>query len=181
MKYQSIKKQSGAVLAISLALLAAITLLAAMNMQRAGLQTRIIANTIHKDAKFLGNLNEQDFWYLYLKTADLGDPILSAPIREYTVNEGGGRDYQPVELNMMNTISDYPVQVDNRLILLPAEPGINALAQGQEVGSRIKLRYRLWTRADLVNRAPGQASEYQVSGLSFPALNSSKNSLYSAP
>jgi len=46
------RKQSGAVLAISLVMLTAITFLALMNMQRSGLQTRIVANIQQKEMVF---------------------------------------------------------------------------------------------------------------------------------
>ena len=46
------RKQSGAVLAISLVMLTAITFLALMNMQRSGLQTKIVANIKQKELVF---------------------------------------------------------------------------------------------------------------------------------
>ena len=91
MNYGSKQKQSGAVLAISLVLLSAITLLAAMNMQRAGLQTRIASNITHKEATFNTVLSEQDRWFFDLSTMDLSNPILSAPIRQFNLNAEIGR------------------------------------------------------------------------------------------
>jgi hypothetical protein len=182
MKYTPIKKQSGAVLAISLVLLSAITLLAAMNMQRAGLQTRITANISHNEVTFNTVLSDQDTWFFDLSTSDLSNPILSAPIRQFNL-DNGTRDYTPVVLNQLNQSgATYAVQVDNQLIMTDPIIGEIALAEGEEAGNRVLFRYHLWSRGDLAGRdANSSTSEYQVSGISFPALNSSKNSLYSPP
>jgi len=50
-------RQSGSVLAISLVLLTAITLIAMMNMQRSGLQTKIVANLQHHEMAFNQSTN----------------------------------------------------------------------------------------------------------------------------
>jgi ABC-type lipoprotein release transport system permease subunit len=182
MRYTPVQKQSGAVLAISLVLLSAITLLAAMNMQRAGLQTRIAANISHNEVTFNTVLSDQDAWFFDLSTTDLSNPILSAPIRQFNL-DNGNRNYTPVVLNQLNQSgAAYAVQVDNQLIMTDPIIGTNALAEGEEVGNRVLFRYHLWSRGDLAGRnANSSTSEYQVSGISFPALNSSKNSLYSPP
>jgi hypothetical protein len=51
---------TGSVLAISLVLLTAITLIAIMGMQRAGLQTKIVANIQHKEIAFNTALGDID-------------------------------------------------------------------------------------------------------------------------
>jgi hypothetical protein len=56
-------QQSGSVLAISLVLLTAITLIAIMGMQRAGLQTKITGAIQHKEENFNMNLNDIDIIY----------------------------------------------------------------------------------------------------------------------
>lgn len=187
--YKITKRQSGSVLAISLVLLTAITLLAAMNMQRAGLQTRITANILHKEQLFNSALNEQEFWFERLRTTDTGDPILSEPIREFDVNESGGRDYKPVTLDPMVAINtsnnanatNTPVAT-NLLILIGSTPGVNSLAQGQEAGNRVLYRYQLQSSADFANRTEGRSrTESQITGISFPGLNTTQNSLYAAP
>lgn len=53
--------QSGSVLAISLVLLTAITLIAIMGLQRAGLQTKISGAIQHYEAAFNCNLSELDW------------------------------------------------------------------------------------------------------------------------
>lgn len=189
MNYQAINKQSGAVLAISLVLLTAITLLASMNMHRAGLQTRITANILHQELLFNGALNEQEFWFFRLRTTDTGDPVLSAPLRSFDVNATGGRDYKPVVLNTINpanmsnnaNLTNTP-NITNELVLLGATPGVNALAQGQEAGDRVLYKYQLRSNANFASRSQGNArTESQITGMSFPGLNTSKNSYYSAP
>ncbi len=183
MRYTPAKKQSGAVLAISLVLLSAITLLAAMNMQRAGLQTRIAANISHNEVIFNSVFNYQGALFKNLSNTDLSDPVLSAPIRQFTISNGN-KDYTPVVLNRVNLASGttYGVQVDNQLIMTDVIIGANSLAEGEEAGNRVLFRYHLWSRGDIAGRdANSSTSEYQVSGISFPALNSSKNSLFSPP
>ena len=182
MNYSSVQKQSGAVLAISLVLLSAITLLAAMNMQRAGLQTRIASNIFHKEETFNTVLSDQDTWFFDLSNTDLSDPILSAPIRQFNL-DNGTKNYTPVLLDQINQSgSNFAVQVDNQLIMIDAIPGQLVLAQGEDTGSRVLFRYHLWSRGDIANRpVDSSTSQYQVSGISFPALNSNKNSYYSPP
>jgi hypothetical protein len=182
MKYSSVQKQSGAVLAISLVLLSAITLLAAMNMQRAGLQTRITSNIFHKEETFNTVLSDQDTWFFDLSNTDLSDPILSAPIRQFNL-DNGTKNYTPVALTQLNQSgSSFAVQVDNQLIMTEAIRGQNSLAEGDEAGNRVLFRYRLWSRGDIAGRpVDSSTSQYQVSGISFPALDSRKNSLYSQP
>ena len=52
------QQQSGSVLAISLVLLTAITLIAVMNMQRAGLQTKIVGALQHREGDYNKVANE---------------------------------------------------------------------------------------------------------------------------
>lgn len=182
--YQTTHKQSGSVLAISLVLLTAITLIAAMGMQRSSLQTRITANVLHKELLFNTAMNEQEFWFNFLRTASTGDPQLSDPIRSFRVDpDTGGKIYEPVDLDtMIPTNFSANTDVVNQLILVGSTPGVNSLAQGQEIGNRVLYRYQLSSTANLANRIGGRAQpENQVTGVSFPGLNTGKNSLYSTP
>jgi Tfp pilus assembly protein PilX len=185
MKYQTVKKQSGAVLAISLVLLTAITVLAVISMQRAGLQTRITGNILHREMLFNSAMNEQESWFYQLKTADTGDAVLSEPIRSFTVNGDGSRTYTPVTLDADNTVPGTtkarPIQTQNELLLLGAIEGKISLAQGQESGDRVLFRYELQSES-AIGRIEGRSmDETQITGMSFPGLNTSKNSLYAAP
>lgn len=182
MNYQMINKQSGSVLVISLVLLTVITLLAVMNMQRAGLQTRITSNILHREELFNGALNEQEYWFAQLHTAEIGDPMLSEPIRTFTPGANGTPIYEPVDMDTINSSVGDLVQVTNTLLLLSATPGVNALAQGEESGDRVLFKYELQSTAGIANRVEGRAmSEIQVTGMSFPGIQTSKNSLYSPP
>ncbi len=185
MKYQVIKKQSGAVLAISLVLLTAITVLAVISMQRAGMQTRITGNILHREMLFNSAMNEQESWFYVLKTADTGDSILSEPIRTFNLDDDGTRIYTPVSLDADNTIpgttTPRPIQTQNELILLGSISGVNALAQGQESDDRVLYRYELQSEST-IGRIEGRSmDETQITGMSFPGLNTSQNSLYAAP
>lgn len=197
MNYKTRNKQSGAVLAISLVLLSAITLLAAMNMQRAGLQTRITANILHKEQTSDSALNDQEFLFFQLQNSDTGDPILNDPIRSFTMVNGereyspvvlsamvnGVRVYSPSVLNANNTLLDY-MQTNSRLILTDTVENENiiALAEGENSGDQVLYRYELWTTASIAGQTAGRSStEYQVTGMSFPGLNNTQNSLYAAP
>ena len=62
--------QSGSVLAISLVLLTAITLLAITGMQRSGLQTKIVANLQHKETTFIAAQNILEDAYDSFQTSD---------------------------------------------------------------------------------------------------------------
>jgi hypothetical protein len=162
-------------------LLTAITVLAVMSMQRAGLQTRITGNILHREMLFNSALNEQESWFYQLKTANTGDPMLSEPLRTFDVNNDGTRVYKPVDLATINTLPVY-LDMDNKLILLGTSPGVNALAQGQEAGDRVQFRYELQSQTGIANRIEGRSmSEAQLTGMSFPGLNTSSNSLYAAP
>lgn len=63
-------RQSGSVLAISLVLLTAITLIALMGMQRSGLQTKIVANLQHHEARFNRTLAEVDDLFKTVQQVD---------------------------------------------------------------------------------------------------------------
>lgn len=181
MNYSGIKKQSGAVLAISLVLLTAITVLAVMSMQRAGLQTRITGNILHRELLFNTALNEQESWFFQLKTADTGDPTLSEPLRTFNLDPDGTRIYTPVNLADRNVIPGF-ITNRNTLRLLGAEEGVNALAQGEDSSGRVLFRYELQSQLGIDGRIEGRTmAETQHTGLSFPGLNTGQNSLYSQP
>lgn len=176
MNFPKISKQSGSVLAISLVLLTAITVLAVMSMQRAGLQTRITSNILHREILFNSALNEQESWFYQLKTAATGDAMLSEPIRSYYLDGNGSQVYIPVPLATVNVIDPF-LQMGNELIRWKNPPGKIALAQGEQNGDRITIRYQLTSATGIANRTEGRSmTETQTTGLSFPGLNTTKNS-----
>lgn len=62
--------QSGSVLAISLVLLTAITLIALMGLQRSGLQTKIVANSQHRETVYNAALSDIDETYSQIQAGN---------------------------------------------------------------------------------------------------------------
>jgi Tfp pilus assembly protein PilX len=85
---------TGSVLAISLVLLTAITLIAIMGMQRAGLQTKIVANIQHKEIAFNTALGDIDKVYQDIQegnTQTLSD-AMNSPLNIATASSGVNRN-----------------------------------------------------------------------------------------
>ena len=85
---------TGSVLAISLVLLTAITLIAIMGMQRAGLQTKIVANIQHKETAFHTALTDIDKVYQDIQEGDTQAPsdAMNSPTNITTVDSDISRD-----------------------------------------------------------------------------------------
>lgn len=164
------KDQSGAVLAISLVLLTAITFLSMMGMQRSGLQTKIVANIQHKERAFHSSLNEQEFWFLQYAT-NPKDNILQ--LINSTDNTGAPA---PVVLKDSDNIDPKAsVKVNSSAIYVL--PGINdvAFAIGEEAGFRRSYKFELNTTSSIRNRT--DLNSEQRSGFKFSGLSISNNSL----
>lgn len=87
--------QSGSVLAISLVLLTAITLVAIMGLQRSGLQTKIVANVQHREVVFNGARNLLVDAYGSFQTSDtqlLSDAIDKQKKHQYQTSIGATTD-----------------------------------------------------------------------------------------
>jgi hypothetical protein len=85
---------TGSVLAISLVLLTAITLIAIMGMQRAGLQTKIVANIQHKEVAFNTAIGDIDKVYQDIQEGDtqtLSD-AMNSPLNVATASSGINRN-----------------------------------------------------------------------------------------
>jgi hypothetical protein len=85
---------TGSVLAISLVLLTAITLIAIMGMERAGLQTKIVANIQHKEIAFNTALGDIDKVYQDIQEGDtqiLSD-AMNSPLNVVTASSGVNRN-----------------------------------------------------------------------------------------
>lgn len=83
-------QQSGSVLAISLVLLTAITLIAIMGIQRAGLQTKIVGAIQHREGLFGADLSEIDYIYQDIqhgKSQPLSD-ALNSPSNTASTSSG---------------------------------------------------------------------------------------------
>lgn len=85
---------TGSVLAISLVLLTAITLIAIMGMQRAGLQTKIAANIQHREVAFNTALGDIDKVYQDIQDGDTQtlSNAMNSPLNEVTASSGINRN-----------------------------------------------------------------------------------------
>lgn len=167
-------KQQGSVLAISLVMLTAITIISAMSMQRSALQTRITANIQHKEAVFAAAMDEQEFWFRTYRTAGRNDPILSTPSETFQLDGIGGRIYTPVPLADSGNIPNF-IQVTNNITYLSATPGDTALAEGEEPNNRINNHLEIRSVITMTNRI---FTSDQRTGLTYPSLNTGQNSMY---
>lgn len=167
-------KNNGSVLAISLVLLTAITLVAVFSMQRSGLQTKIVANVQHVEMLFNTAMNDQEYWFMQLKVADSGDTLLSEPLANFVLDENNQRSYKAVSLESSKDDSD-AVQLASNLLHIPPRQGELSLSEGNEVNSRIDYDFELSTTVGLAVR---NMAALQKTGLTFPGLNNQKNSIY---
>ncbi len=164
----------GSVLAISLVLLTAITLVAVFSMQRSGIQTKIVANIQHVEMLFNTAMNDQEYWFMQLKMAESGDSLLSEPLANFVLDENNQRSYHPVDL--MPAIEEPSViTLASNLLHIPAKEGQLSLSEGNEVNSRIDYNFELATHAELDVR---NMVARQKTGLSFPGLNNQQHSIY---
>lgn len=166
--------QSGSVLAIGLALLTVITLIAMMSLQRSGLQTKIVANILHKERIFNTSMNEQEHW----NSQYTNNP--NRYILEIVNNIAA--DGTPIPLDLgAETLPESPQSsTHDRLevqslatYILPSATDIT-LAEGEEAGSRRVYNFKLDSDSSFKNRP--NINSKQSSGFSFPGLNISQNS-----
>lgn len=164
------QEQSGAVLAISLVLLTAITFLSMMGMQRSGLQTKIVANIQHQERVFNASLNEQEFWF-FQYASNPKENILT--LINSTDNNGNPA---PVVLrDTTNIDSQDAVQINSSAIHVL--PGANevAFAIGEQAGFQRSYKFELNTVSAVRNRT--EMNSEQRSGFKFSGLSLSSNSL----
>jgi hypothetical protein len=174
------KKQSGSVLAISLVLLTAITLISITSMQRSGLQTKIVANIQHHEQLFTTAQSDQEFWYSELKTSDIGDDLLAEALREYIQDAAGIKTYSPVILDPLNiqNYSNAPsrfITVQSSILFTPPQANQIALAQGEEANQRIKFRFDVDSQSTIPRTG---RSANQQTGIVFPGLNLAQHSAF---
>ncbi len=149
-------RQAGSVLAISLVLLTAITLIALMGLQRSGMQTKIIANIQHKARVFNTSYSEVECSYDLFQddTQELSD-----------AKDKAGANH---ELFCSDPLP--PAVVINNLRLVDngnalGNPNTSMIIDEKSRGSRGagKLKFELETVATL----PNQMTSNQFSGLSY--------------
>lgn len=165
-------RNKGSVLAISLVILTAITLISVFALERSGLQAKIVRNIQHSEMLFNSSLNEQEYWTKQLRIPLSGDDLLSEPLSSFVLNKDNSATYLPVLLDVM--VEDLnAITLVNNLIYIPNEVGDFALAEGDEVNERINYRLQLSSTASINIR---NTPSIQTTGISFSGLNISKNS-----
>jgi hypothetical protein len=120
-------QQSGSVLAISLVLLTAITLIAVMSMQRAGLQTKIVGHVQHNDAAFQKAQSELEKAYrdiLILGDTQVLSDAMRSPTKEVTASSS------------TNTNPFYRITVTTRHLDRGLAPGNPATSSLRDTNSR---------------------------------------------
>ena len=175
MKY---KNQTGSVLAISLVLLTAITLIAMMGLQRSGLQTKIVANIQHDEMAFQAASNEQEFWYDLYNTRGDSSKLLFDIMAKVDIDNEGARTQAAFDLEpSLPRGALIQLQVASNSLYVPPEIGSNDinLAAGHDIGNYTNHYFQLDSAATFQNR-PSIASP-QRTGFHFPALVIGKNSL----
>jgi hypothetical protein len=152
------KRQSGSVLAISLVLLTAITLVALMGLQRSGLQTKIIANLQHNENVFNIALSEVEFTYNHVQQDDT--QILSDAFEnpDTPMPFDTGIDYNP--LILVNTSVEY--QSNGNTMGLPNTSRLRDQTSRGRNGAGIE-NFRIASTA----ATPSRISSTQLIGLTF--------------
>ena len=151
-------RQSGSVLAISLVLLTAITLIALMGLQRSGLQTKIVANIQHKERTYHAAYSELECIY--------------ESFRIDSQSFSDAKDLAGADLNLGEACTNplAPLAIINNLRLVDngnalGNPNTSMIIDEKSRGSRGagKLKFELETVATL----PNQMTSNQFSGLSY--------------
>lgn len=181
------KNNNGSVLAISLVILTAITLISIFSIERSGLQTKIVSNLQHAEKLYNASLNEQEYWTSELSKSNSGDVTLSAPLSNFSLDEDYNQSYLPVELVPMAEelaandkgsellIEDMnPITLTNELLYVPNAVGKFSLAEGEEANERIDYHLKLTSTSE-INLLDLQS--VQTTGISFSGINITRNSL----
>lgn len=161
------RNQSGAVLAVSLVMLTAITFLAVMSAKRSGLQTRIVGNIQHKENVFHKALSEQEYWFNEFIDNQF---LLSEALNNFTTSNNI-RNYSPHPLTPIHTQSRF--NLTSNLTHIPTAATGIALAEGQEVGKIQLYHFQLDANVGIQGRT---MASNQRTGLNFPGLISDASS-----
>ncbi len=170
------KSQSGSALAISLVILTAITLISISSLQRSGLQAKIVANIQHQEQLFNAAQSDQELWVTAFNQSVSGDNLLAAPLRKFTINPLGEKEFSAVDLP--SDAANEHINLDSNVLHIPTPnpppPGHIALSSGEEAGQRINYRFTLNSSASIPAK---NRFKNQQTGLSFPGLNPSLHTL----
>lgn len=96
----------GSVLAISLVILTAITLVSITAMQRSGLQGKMVGNVQHKEKAFHAANSELEQIYEFYLTQEFASVALANPIMSHDI-VNGEKVYTPVETGHTSPYSNY--------------------------------------------------------------------------
>jgi len=166
-------RNKGSVLAISLVILTAITLISVFALERSGLQSKIVRNIQYSEMLFHSAMNEQEFWTKQLRQAESGDDLLSEPLSNFVLDVNNVAIYSPV-IVAVGVEESANINLVNNLVYIPNTVGDFALAEGEEVNERINYQLQLSSTASINIR---NTPSVQTTGISFTGLNTSKNAI----
>lgn len=166
--------QKGSALAVSLALLTAITFISVTSMQRSGLQTKIVTNLQHHEVLFQTALNEQEYWWKEVQT----DGSLITKVQDsFTLDANNRKLFTATPLidqSGFNT-SILNINHSSQLIVIPPTVGDIALTDGGEVGEGASIKLRISSNANAGVERPTLISN-QLSGVTADLLSNASNS-----
>jgi hypothetical protein len=177
------RNQTGSVLAISLVLLTAITLIAMMGLQRSALQTKIVVNIQHQEQLFRTCANDQEHRFDKINNDSKIYKFFYDIIDDVSINNQGEQEQnlfdlaslddpslnEPSPHNQPNTISTglyIPPESDNKRI---------TLATGRDASNYTNHYFQNDSTCTFQNRPSIESA--QRTGFHFPALTVGSNSL----
>ena len=178
------QNQSGSVLAISLVLLTAITLVSMMGLQRSALHTKIVNNIQHKERLFRTAASDQEARYDKYNTDPEASILLFDIINNFEVGDLGKKEQQVIDLTLLdkgsessdqNGLIQPSISSTSLYILGSADSNKITLAVGHDVGSHTNHYFQIDSSATFPHK-PSIGSS-QRTGFHFPALIIGQNSL----
>ena len=167
------KKQSGSVLAISLVMLTAITLVAMISLERAALQTKIVANIQHEEGVFQACFNEQEFWLNLFSDPAQGKQRLFEIINDFSQNADGVIEQQLTQLNsgLRPQAANIPLRIQASALYFPE---VGGLVEGFELGNYVRHTFQLDDDCDVRGRQAILSRQRTEFG--YPSLTIANNS-----
>jgi Tfp pilus assembly protein PilX len=166
-------QQTGSTLAISLVLLAAITLVSITSLQRTDLQTRIVANSQHSEAAFhAANSDLEEMFAAYVNDT-VSSAALSDSIDQFVISSGV-KTYTKTRATGVTSSYQTNAQGNSHLPQLAStivHTGQSPFSSGNSQGSFATYQFQATTTANEPNN--GRILSSQSIGLEFigPALN----------
>lgn len=178
------QNQSGSVLAISLVLLTAITLVSMQGLQRSALHTKIVNNIQHQEKLFRSAASDQEARYDKYNTDPEASKLLFDIINNFDVGDLGKKEQKSIDLVLLDGHSeggDQPgiikpsISSTSLYILGSTDSNKITLAVGHDVGSHTNHYFQIDSSAAFQHRPSITSS--QRTGFHFPALIIGQNSL----